>query len=108
MTAEAASVSGADVRTLSAELFRACRTRKITVEEAIGSDPRATVLAARDRALLASILLTAYRHLGEIESVLRTLVSKPLPRKSGTAHDILVLGVAQLLFLEIPAHAVID
>jgi 16S rRNA (cytosine967-C5)-methyltransferase len=108
MTAAAASVSGFDVRTLSAELFRTCRTRKVTVEEAISSDSRTAGLAGRDRALLASILLTAFRHLGEIESVLRTLVSKPLPRKSGSAPDILVLGVAQLLFLGIPAHAVID
>lgn len=108
MTAAAAPASVFDVRTLSAELFRTCRSRKLTVEEAIGADARAAALPARDRALLASILLTAFRHRGEIESVLKTLVLKPLPRKSGTAPDILTLGVAQLLFLDMPAHAVID
>jgi 16S rRNA (cytosine967-C5)-methyltransferase len=108
MTAAPASASGFDVRTLSAELFRTSRTRKITVEEAMGADSRVAGLAARDRALLAGILLTTFRHLGEIEVVLKGLLSKPLPRKSGTAGDILTLGVAQLLFLEMPAHAVID
>lgn len=108
MTPSPAAVSGVDVRTLAVELFRACRSKKLTVEEAVGGDARAAALAPRDRALLASILLTAFRHLGEIEAVSKRFVEKPLPRKSGTVADILTLGVAQLLFLDMPAHAVID
>lgn len=108
MTAAAVESSGSDVRTLSVDIFRICRSKKLTVEEAVGGDARAGALSGRDRALLTSILLTAFRHLGEIEAVLKTLLAKPLPRKSGTVTDILTLGVAQLLFLDMPAHAVID
>ena len=98
----------ADARTLAAKLFRACLDRQVTVEDIIDKDSRAGTLSFRDRALLASILLTGFRHLGEIEAVLKKLLDKPLPRKSGPAADILALGVAQLLFLDMPAHAVID
>jgi 16S rRNA (cytosine967-C5)-methyltransferase len=108
MTDAAARPQGSDVRALSVALFRACREKRITVDDAIEADRRAAALPARDRSLLAGILLTAFRHLGEIEAVLARLLDKPLPRKSGPAHDILILGVAQLLFLRMPAHAVID
>lgn len=108
MTTAPDVVDAPAVRTLAATLFRTCLDRKITVEDAIESDTRAGKLASRDRALLASILLTAFRHRGEIEAVLKGLLDKPLPRKSGPAGDILFLGVAQLLFLQMPAHAVID
>jgi 16S rRNA (cytosine967-C5)-methyltransferase len=108
MTAAPAAVEGSIVRTLAATLFRTCLDRKITVEDALESDTRAGKLPPRDRALLATILLTAFRHMGEIEAVLKGLLDKPLPRKSGPAGDILFLGVAQLLFLQMPAHAVID
>lgn len=99
---------GADVRALAVSLFRNCRDRKMTVEDSIEADARAVHLSTRDRGLLATILLTAFRHLGEIDKVMAKLLDRPLPRKSGTAGDILRLGIAQLLFLDMPPHAVID
>lgn len=108
MTVTPQEAEGHGLRALAADLFRKCLDRKATVEDVIDGDPRAAKLSPRDRALLAGILLTAFRHLGEIEAVLGGLLSKPLPRKSGAAGDILILGVAQLLFLRMPAHAVID
>ena len=80
----------------------------MTVEDAVDADARAAMLPSRDRALLVNILLTAFRHQGEIEAVLKEFLAKPLPRKSGPARDILVLGIAQLLYLRMPPHAVID
>jgi 16S rRNA (cytosine967-C5)-methyltransferase len=108
MTAPAPGPPASDVRTLAATLYRTCLERKVTVEDAIEGDQRAGKLMSRDRALLATILLTCFRHMGEINAVLKLLLDKPLPRKSGMAMDILTLGVAQLLFLRMPAHAVID
>ena len=99
---------GADVRLLAVRLYRICLERRITVEDAIEKEPRAAMFVTRDRGLLASILLTSFRHMGEIAAVLKKFLERPLPRKSGHAMDILVLGAAQLLFLCMPAHAVID
>jgi 16S rRNA (cytosine967-C5)-methyltransferase len=65
-------------------------------------------LAPRDRAFLHALIFAALRHKGEIEAVIGAFMAKPLPRKSGAAHLILLLGAAQLLFLDTPAHAAID
>lgn len=99
---------GSEVRIIAPGLLRACIERKITVHDAIAGSVEAQALEARDRALLSTLLLTAFRHWGEIHAVLGKLLDRPLPRKSGPAQDILVLGVAQLLFLEMAPHAVID
>ena len=108
MTDPSSAAPGADVRSIAVALYRSCLDRKITVEDAVEGDTRARRLSARDRALLANILLTCFRHRGESEAVLKRLLDKPLPRKSGAAMDIMILGVAQLLFLDMPPHAVID
>lgn len=108
MTALPSSGHVTDVRSLSVAVYRNCLERNGSVEDAIVGDPRTAVLPSRDRALLANILLTGFRHKGEIEAVLKKLLDRPLPRKSGSAMDILFLAVAQLLFLKMPAHAVID
>lgn len=102
------AAQGPEVRALAVTLFRTCLSRKITVEEAMDGDARVGQLSPRDRGLLATILLTAFRPLGEIEKVIARLLDSPLPRKSGAAPDILRLGIAQLLFLDMPPHAVID
>lgn len=102
------SAQGLEVRHLAPHLLRSCLDRKVTVEDAISGSRDAQALEPRDRALLSSMLLTAFRHGGEIDAILARLVDRPLPRKSGTTREILVLGVAQLLFLGMAPHAVID
>lgn len=97
-----------DARRLAAGLLRSCIDKKLTVEEAIAGSSAVTALDTRDRGFLATLLLTVFRHRGEIDAVLSSFLDRPLPRKSGPAREILELGVAQLLFLGMPAHAVID
>lgn len=99
---------GLEVRRLAPSLLRACIDRKLTVEDVISGSRDAQSLEHRDRALLSTLLLTAFRHWGEIDAVLGKLLDRPLPRKSGMAREILIIGVTQLLFLEMAPHAVID
>ena len=108
MNSPEAPTQGLAVRRLAPLLLRSCVDRKITVEEAIASNREAQGLEPRDRALLATLLLTAFRHRGEINAILARLLDRPLPRKSGPAREILEIGVVQLLFLGMAAHAVID
>ncbi|MCA3554304.1 RsmB/NOP family class I SAM-dependent RNA methyltransferase [Aestuariivirga sp.] len=103
-----AATKGLEARRLAPLLLRACVDRTLTVEEAISGSRDAQALEPRNRALLATLLLTAFRHKGEIDAILAKLVDRPLPRKSGAAREILVLGIAQLLFLGMAPHAVID
>lgn len=102
------SAQGLEVRRLAVEIFRICLDRKQTVEEAVDANERVALLEPRDRAFLLNLLLTTFRHRGEIEAVITRLLAKPLPKKSGPAAEILAIGTAQLLYLGIAPHAVID
>ena len=99
---------GLEVRRLAPQVLRTCLDRKLTVEDAIAASRDAQALEPRDRAFLSTLLLTTFRHWGEIDAILARLLDRPLPRKSGTTREILVLGVTQLLFLGMAAHAVLD
>ena len=65
-------------------------------------------LEPRDRAFVTALVQTCLRRKGECEATLASFLAKKLPRKSGSASLILLLGAAQLLYLETPAHAAID
>ena len=61
-----------------------------------------------DRALVRLILSTMLRHLGQIDRLLAPLIERPLPHAAMYEKAVLRLGVAQLVFLSMPAHAVVD
>jgi len=65
-------------------------------------------LEPRDRAFVTALVQTSLRRKGECEAAVGRFLSKNLPRKSGNAELILLVASAQLLYLEAPAHAVID
>jgi 16S rRNA (cytosine967-C5)-methyltransferase len=67
-----------------------------------------TGLEERDRAFARLLLSTTLRRLGQIDALIGQCLEHPLPVKAATAQDILRLGVAQLVFLDVPAHAAVD
>lgn len=83
-------------------------SRGRTVGDALADEGGVDLLDARDRALVLKIVLTTLRRKGQIDAVIGRFVSKALPRKAGPVLAILQTAVAQLLFLDMPAHAVID
>jgi 16S rRNA (cytosine967-C5)-methyltransferase len=68
----------------------------------------AGLLEPRDRAFVTALVQTSLRRKGECEAAVGRFLDKKLPRKSGHAELILLVSSAQLLYLEAPAHAVID
>ena len=68
-------------------------------------DPR---LDPRDRSLARSIATVALRRLGTIRKTIGQRLEKGMPRRSGALEWTLVVGAAQLLFLETPDHAAVD
>lgn len=66
------------------------------------------LLEGRDRAFAHALVASALRHGGEIRTVLGKFLTKPLPRSSGVAVDILTIAAAQLLFMQVSPHAAID
>ncbi len=64
-------------------------------------------LAGRDRAFARLLVATALRRLGQIDALIALCLSTPLAPRAAVVHDILRLGVAQLLFLRTPPHAAV-
>jgi 16S rRNA (cytosine967-C5)-methyltransferase len=65
-------------------------------------------LETRDRSFARLIAATAIRRQGELETVVRGFIERPLPNDTGRLMPILVTAAAQLLCLGTPAHAAIS
>ncbi len=72
------------------------------------SGPDGKALSDRDRGLARAIAMAATRRLGTIGEALMKRLEKGLPDHSGRLESILVAGVAQLLYLDVPDHAAVD
>lgn len=65
-------------------------------------------LVERDRALARAITATTLRRLGQLDDLLGQLIDRPLPKAAGRLKNILRAALAQILFMETPAHAVVN
>lgn len=77
-----------------------------TLDETLDAVLADFVLEPRDRAFARLLATTVLRRLGELEAVLMGHLQKA-PRQ-GLAWPVLLIGAAQLLLLETPAHAAIS
>lgn len=69
--------------------------------------PHYLALDPRDRALARAIVLATLRHHGRLAAILDRLVERPLPSGATALRHILLTGLAQLLLLDVPDHAVV-
>jgi 16S rRNA (cytosine967-C5)-methyltransferase len=53
------------------------------------------------------LVATVLRRLGQIDALIAHCLNTPLPPRAAIVHDMLRLGIAQLLFLRTPAHAAV-
>jgi 16S rRNA (cytosine967-C5)-methyltransferase len=66
-------------------------------------------LPPRDAGFARAIASETLRRLGQLEALIRAFVPKaPPPHKAGPTLEILYAGACELLFLNVPAHAVVD
>jgi 16S rRNA (cytosine967-C5)-methyltransferase len=103
-----AEPAGLKTRRLAVAILDRILVDGASLDEAIAATAGVERLAPRDRAFVMRLVLTCLRHKGEADAIVGSLLDKPLPRKSGRAPLLLLLGVTQLLWLDVPAHAAID
>ncbi len=65
-------------------------------------------LSGRDAAFTTELAFTTLRWRGFIDPVLERCVDRPLDRLDPQVHDLLRLGVAQILFMRVPIHAAVS
>ena len=79
-----------------------------TLTEALDASLGKARLEPRDAAFARAIVMTALRHLGEIDHAIANFLREPLPVRSGPAELILRLAAAELLFLDVAPHAAVS
>lgn len=65
-------------------------------------------LPERDRALVRMLVATVLRRLGTLRTIIHSLAERGLPKDAPLLEPALLLGAAQILFLDVPDHAAVD
>ncbi|MEG9481989.1 16S rRNA (cytosine(967)-C(5))-methyltransferase RsmB [Mannheimia sp. HC-2023] len=65
-------------------------------------------LDPKDLPLVQEITFGVCRVLPRLESIIKLLVEKPLKGKTRLVHCLLLVGLYQLLYMRVPAHAAVD
>jgi 16S rRNA (cytosine967-C5)-methyltransferase len=102
---------GLGARAAAAKILGAVIDRKTPLDgmlDAEGGNPAYRALSEVDRALVRAILNSALRHLPRIEAAIASLVESPLPEGAKALHHVLVVAVAQMLYLDVPDHSAVD
>ena len=102
---------GLAARTLAVHLVAGVLIDRQPLEQVLAecsARPQVAAMEARDRALARAVAATVLRRQGELEHVLNAFLERPLPADQGRLWPILLTGAAQLVCLDMPAHAVVD
>jgi 16S rRNA (cytosine967-C5)-methyltransferase len=70
--------------------------------------PAIKTLSDRDRALMRRLVATVLRRLGTLRFVLSRLLDRGMPADSQRTQTALMLGAAQILWMDVPDHAAVD
>jgi 16S rRNA (cytosine967-C5)-methyltransferase len=65
-------------------------------------------LADRDRALMRRLVATILRRLGTLGHLLSRLLDRGIPADAPRAQSSLLIGAAQILWMDVPDHAAVD
>jgi len=101
-------VPGLAVRLVAADSLQGVLRRRRPLDEILESAKAATALAERDRALLRALLGVVLRRLGTLRRLLAMFLDRGLPPQAPRVESALLLGAAQILFLNVPDHAAVD
>jgi 16S rRNA (cytosine967-C5)-methyltransferase len=100
-------VPASTARHVALDLIGAVLGRERPLDEAIDDSSAMAKLSLRDRAFARLLVATVLRRLGQIDALIGACLANPLPPRAAQVHDILRLGIAQLLFLHTPPHAAV-
>jgi 16S rRNA (cytosine967-C5)-methyltransferase len=70
--------------------------------------PALKSLSDRDRALMRRLVATILRRLGTLGHVLSRLLDRGVPTDAPRAQSALLIGAAQILWMDVPDHAAVD
>jgi 16S rRNA (cytosine967-C5)-methyltransferase len=101
---------GLAARRVAADILDGVLRRNRALDELLdaAAQPRLTALADRDRALARNLVATVLRRLGTLRHLLGQLLERGPPGEAPRVETALLIGAAQILWLEVPDHAAVD
>jgi 16S rRNA (cytosine967-C5)-methyltransferase len=106
-----AEVPGLAARRIAADILdNVLRRRRALDSEFDGAEqhPGLAALADRDRALVRKLVATVLRRIGTLRHLLGKFLERGFPDDAPRVETVLLLGAAQILFLDVPDHAAVD
>ena len=97
-----------DARSAALDLLSAVLDRGTPLDTALTHSGTLAKLSPRDRAFVRLLVATVLRRRGQIDAAIDEKLARPLAKRQIQVRNALRLGVAQLAFLETPAHAAVD
>lgn len=96
-------------RKVALDILQQVFVKKHTLDQALDESSGFTTLNQRDRAFVRMLVTTVIRRLGQIDDLIRRSLSRPdQPINPPVLEFILRMGVAQLIFMNIPDHAAVN
>jgi 16S rRNA (cytosine967-C5)-methyltransferase len=99
---------GFAARRVAADLLDGVLRRRRPLDELLDLTAGLAALAERDRALVRHLVATVLRRLGTLRHVLSRFLERGPPRDAPRAETALLVGAAQILWLDVPDHAAVD
>ncbi|MGY3454611.1 transcription termination factor NusB [Bradyrhizobium sp. LM3.4] len=104
-------VPGLAARRIAADIVDGVLQKHRTLDEQLdgsGAHPGLKTLPDRDRALMRRLVATVLRRLGTLGHVMSRLLDKGIPSDAPRAQSALLIGAAQILWMDVPDHAAVD
>ena len=104
-------VPGLAARRIAADILDGVLHKQRTLDEQLeggGAHPALKTLTDRDRALMRRLVATVLRRLGTLGHVLSRLMDRGIPTDAPRAQSALLIGAAQILWMDVPDHAAVD
>ncbi|MDE2332785.1 MAG: methyltransferase domain-containing protein [Bradyrhizobium sp.] len=104
-------VPGLAARRIAADILDGVLHKRRTLDDQLdgaGAHPGLKTLSDRDRALMRRLVATVLRRLGTLGHVLSRLLDRGIPTDAPRAQSALLIGAAQILWMDVPDHAAVD
>ncbi|WP_398481925.1 RsmB/NOP family class I SAM-dependent RNA methyltransferase [Tardiphaga sp.] len=104
-------VPGLAARRIAADILDGVLQKHRTLDDQLegpAAHPGLKTLSDRDRALMRRLVATILRRLGTLGQILSRLLDRGIPTDAPRAQSALLIGAAQILWMDVPDHAAVD